>query len=173
MPILGNTTGNTIGSNSGTGSISLNNTNTSHIISYGIGSNAASSTVNISNNSIGSITLNSSSVDYVHNFTGIQVSNGTTVTIDKNTIGSTTTTNSINATNASTSPSGQYVKGIVNSSAATITLSNNTIANMNNNAAGLGEVLGIESTNGVNTIKETICIILRFHPATVLQQPIQ
>ena len=152
---IGTVTGNSIGENTGTGSITINSTNTANVISYGIGCNATGATVNINNNSIGSLTLNSTSTMHGHSFAGIQISAGADVTVDGNLVGSTTTANSIAAANPNTSTTnGQYLKGIVNSSSANATISNNIVSNLKNSSVGLGDIVGIDCSNGVNTISE-------------------
>ena len=147
---IGTTTGNTIGSGSGTGSISVT-TSAVGCITFGIGS-LSSDTVNISNNTIGSITTNGTTSSIGAWITGIQANSGTN-TISNNTIGSTTTANSLNAATSSTSSTGQGVTGILSTGGANIT--GNTIANLNNNYAGtaaLGQVRGIVTQFGANTI---------------------
>jgi concanavalin A-like lectin/glucanase superfamily protein/Calx-beta domain-containing protein len=151
---IGNTTGNTIGSGTGTGSIAITMVTNSGGLSYGIYSDATSTVSNISNNVIGSMSQTSAAVG--GGITGIAATSGTTLTINGNTIGSTTTANSI-TTGAYTGATAQAVTGINNSSSATISISNNTIANLNNGylpaAANTGRVLtGILSSSGVNTI---------------------
>lgn len=149
---VGTTTGNTIGATTGTGSVTVS-TSTSGGISFGIGS-VSTGTVAISNNNVGSITLNSTLATVSHPFVGIQTTNGTN-TISGNIIGSSTTANSINATPASTSATAQSVTGILSSSSTSANISNNIIANLNNNYAGTStgaQVRGIVGTAGVLTI---------------------
>ena len=132
---VGNSTGNTIGSSTGTGSITANVT-TSGAVSFGI-ANASSSANTISNNSIGSITVTGNTTSISHGFVGMVTSSGNT-TISNNTIGSTSTSNSINASTASTNSVGQPVIGIWSSSTGTVTINNNTVANINNAYGGTG-----------------------------------
>jgi len=152
---IGTTSGNTVGSGTGTGSVTANISTTGGI-SFGIGS-ASAGTVAISNNNIGSITATGTSTSISHSLVGVQVTSGTN-TISTNTIGSTGTANSINASTASTSTTGQHVAGILSSSATSASITNNTIANLNNAYAGSGtttftsQIRGIVTSSGVNTI---------------------
>jgi hypothetical protein len=150
---IGNITANTIGETTGTGSVTVNTTTTAGV-TFGI-ANSSTGTINISNNSIGSIAAVGSTTSVSASCIGISITSGTTVTVNNNTIGSASTSNSINASTASTNGSGQQVTGILNSSGATISITNNTIANLNNNYAGTaiaGQIRGIITSSGVNTI---------------------
>ena len=156
---VGTITGNVIGSATGTGSISATSSTASGTVN-GIGV-SGSGIVSISNNTIGSITSIGSTATISTGIIGIQSASTGTVTINNNTIGS-TTTNSLNASNACTTTTAaniQKVTGIFNSGAATaITISNNTIQNLNNayvpsSVTALTPIIaGIISNNGVNTI---------------------
>lgn len=155
---IGTTLGNTIGSATGTGSITANASGGTGT-SVGI-ANAGSGTVSISNNTIGSLNIvgatasGNSSTTNGHSFNGIQVTAGTN-TISGNTIGSTTTANSINASGTATS-NAQSVTGINGfSSTVSTAITNNTIANLNNATTGTvatSQVRGIATSVGVNTI---------------------
>lgn len=130
---IGTTSGNTIGSASGTGSLTIT-TSLSGARVYGIGVENSVSKTSISNNTIGSITTNGTSTSISNSFTGIASSStSNSITISGNTIGSTSTTNSINASNFSTNATTQVVTGINTTGTGTTTISNNTIANLNNN----------------------------------------
>ena len=159
---VGTITGNIIGSATGTGSVSATSSIASATVN-GIGV-SGSGIVSISNNTIGSITSIGSTATISTGIIGIQSASTGTVTINNNTIGS-ATTNSLNASNACTTTTTaniQKVTGIFNSGAATaITISNNTIQNLNNAyvpsgttgvAATTPIIAGIISNNGVNTI---------------------
>lgn len=152
---IGTVTGNTIGSGTGTGSISITMLTNSGGISSGIWSDAASSTISISNNTIGSMTQASSTIGA--GLIGIAITAGTSVTINNNIVGSTTTSNSFN-TGAYTGASVVAVTGIRNtSSATTLSITNNTVANLNNgelpsSASTVNFVMGISSNSGTNTI---------------------
>jgi hypothetical protein len=137
--------GNIIGSTTTTGAITLSSTGgitPSHMILLSNGGSAnASTNVLIQNNKIGGINLTGSG----NSFTGIFVSPGSTVTIDNNLIGSTTVANSINANNTGTTA--QFVRGInIPSSSAVLTITNNTIANLNN--ATTSTTTGSNGVNG-------------------------
>lgn len=155
---IGTSTANIIGASTGTGSISVTVSTNAGASANGFGC-SGSGTVNISNNVVGSITTNGGTGAISTGIIGI-LSNATgTVTINNNTIGSTTTANSINASLASTGTTGQLVTGISNTGAATsISITNNTIANINNayvptTAYTANSILrGIASSSGVNTI---------------------
>ncbi|MFO1485363.1 MAG: choice-of-anchor D domain-containing protein [Verrucomicrobiaceae bacterium] len=146
---VGTVTGNTIGSSTGTGSISVTTAGNGGT-SFGIGS-GSTGTVAIANNVIGSITTNGTSTSISASLTGISATAGTN-TISNNTVGSTTTANSLNAATSSTSTTGQQVTGIAATSA---NITGNTVANLNNNYASTataGQIRGIVTTSGVNTI---------------------
>ena len=149
---VGTTTGNTIGSATGTGSISVT-TSGNGGFTFGIAS-ASGAAVNISNNIIGSITTNAAASSASASLVGIQVTAGTN-TISNNTVGSTTTANSLNAATSLTN-AGQGVTGIFSSSTGGATITNNTVANLNNNYAGTTNVSanlrGIATSSGANTI---------------------
>ena len=149
---IGTVTGNTIGSGTGTGSVTT--TSGGSATTFGIAS-SSSGTVAISNNIIGSITVNGTGTNVTGSLIGIQVTTGTN-TISGNTVGSTTSANSLNAVTASTSTfNSQQVTGILTSSSTSASITNNTVANLNNNYAGTvagSQVRGIVTTAGVNTI---------------------
>jgi hypothetical protein len=139
---MGTVTGNTIGSASATGAITVTSTATGggtvlgYRITGGTGSVAA-----ISNNSFGGVTTVGSAT-FGQGINGILVSGGATVNVSNNVIGSLTTANSLNASTASTGQT-QSVIGvnIATTSAGTITISNNTVANITNAYGGTGNGL--------------------------------
>lgn len=154
---VGTVSGNTIGASTGTGSIQAT-CQTTGGTANGIGV-SGSGIVNISNNNIGSITSLGSTTSISSGIIGIQSASTGTVTVNSNIIGSASTANSLNASNASTNSTGQLVVGINNSGAATaISITNNTIANLNNGyvpstAYTTNSVLrGIVSSAGTNII---------------------
>jgi hypothetical protein len=162
---IGNSSGNTIGSSTGNNSISLNLQTNSGAVSSGIYIEAISSDLNISNNSIGSISTTGSTTSISHGFTGIATLAIGAVTISNNIIGSPSTSNSINASNAATTTgSYQYLNGILNTgNASSITISNNTVANLNNayvpssfQSTINSIVCGISSTAGTASINGNI-----------------
>lgn len=145
---------NTIGAATGTGSIVITGGATSTNV-YGINI-ASSGNVDCQNNNIGSITATNAAANAT-NFYGInKTATAGTTTISNNTIGSTATANSINSSSASTG-NAQSVYGIYNAGTGAITISGNTIANLNNatsntSAVTTGCINGIVSSNGTNTI---------------------
>ena len=155
---IGTVSGNIIGSATGNNSVLLTNTIVSNSSSYGIYVNS-SGTVVISNNTIGSVTTMSSSLSSTHSFFGIyKVGNKSgSLVISHNLVGSLTTSNSIQAVNSSTSASAQNVYGINSSATGTTEISSNTVANLFNaydyDWANGGQVVGIYTNNGINTIQ--------------------
>jgi hypothetical protein len=150
---IGTVTGNTIGSGTGTGSISVT-TSGNGGTSFGISVGGTTGTRVIANNTIGSITVNGSATNISASLVGIQLAQGTN-TVSNNLVGSTTSANSLNAATASTSTTGQQVTGIVSSSTVGAIITGNTVANLNNNYAGTataGQVRGIVTSSGGNTI---------------------
>lgn len=159
---IGANSGNTIGSSTGTGSISLTyNGSTSNVISRGIDYRRTGS---VNNNIVGSVNIGGSNTSLVR-FESIyvQTSTGNTITVNNNTIGSSSTANSINASN-----SAMYIElaGIYsNISSGTLTATNNTIGNMTNASTNSAAYLrGIVQTgNDVtvnindNTVLELLC----------------
>lgn len=149
---IGTQAGNTIGSASGTESISTN-TSGSGGTTYGLGS-ISSGTVVISNNNIGAIAANSAILNSAASLVGIQVRAGTN-TISNNLIGSTSTANSLNATSASTAAGGQQVTGILSTSSVSALITGNTVANLNNNDNSISttsQIRGVATSAGVNSI---------------------
>jgi hypothetical protein len=143
---VGTVTGNTIGGGTGTGSVSIT-TSGSGGTSYGIASDQ-SYTISICNNTIGSITVNGTASNVGASLVGIYALNGTP-TINNNIVGSATTANSLNAATSSTY--GQHITGILCSTDGAV-ITNNTVANLNNNDIGSGYILGIDTYSGTNTI---------------------
>jgi len=151
---IGTITGNTIGQDTGTNSIIVM-TSANAGTAFGISSDSRYG-VNIFNNQIGAITTKSTGTTISTSLAGIQVNAGTNYIVG-NLVGSLTSTNSLNAAVLSTSGSGQFVAGILSASAGTTTISNNTVANLNDNYVGsatLGQVRGIFANAGINTITD-------------------
>ncbi len=153
---IGTVAGNTIGDGVGTGSVSVT-TSGSGGTTFGI-SSASSGTVSICNNTVGSITTNGSDTGISASLYGIRVTAGIN-TISNNAIGSAVTVNSLNAATPSTAYfTQQAVVGIGSSSNSSVTITANTVANLNNNynasgvGASVGFVNGIFASSGVNTI---------------------
>jgi hypothetical protein len=129
-----NVNGNTIGATTGTGSIVIHSTASSATSCAALGIGFASTTRGtITNNNIGSITLSASSATPAHTFRGIWISSGSSAVvldITGNLIGSTTTANSIQATHSTTSAAVEITGILSASTAPTLNISSNTIANL-------------------------------------------
>jgi len=154
---VGTVSGNTIGSPTGTGSITITNP-TVDATSYGV-YNQSTSLATIQKNNIGSITTTGSDASS-HGFIGLYKQNvaGDWI-VSSNIIGSTSTANSIQAISASTSTTGQIVEGIQSNGSGNSTLLANTIANLYNAYAGTNvssRTRGIEATNGANAIQNNV-----------------
>lgn len=141
---VGNVTGNTIGSGSGTGNITLqvNTTNGALVAGIGFGTSA---TIVASNNTIGSFSLSTTGTNVGLVFRGIVASSATTsFTAASNVIGSLTTPNSINLTTSSgTNP--QSAMGIACLSSPSFALTGNTIANINNASTTTSTAVGTQT----------------------------
>ena len=153
---IGTVTGNTIGAATGTGSVLSTITTTTSGVSSGIYIDGGT-LHNIANNTIGSVnTVGTASL--AHGFTGIHVATSTTsVTVNGNTIGSTSTGNSINASFATTGTTAPVVTGILQASSVAVAITNNTVANLNNNYApaaanGSAFIRGIYASSGIDSI---------------------
>ena len=152
---IGADLGNVIGAATGIGSIIVSAAATGADM-YGIyvGSTA---TVDCKNNTIAAITTNNAGT-FASNFFGIYKSaSAGNMYIANNVIGDEATVNSIHAASASTSNS-QTVYGIYSSGTATVTITNNKVANLTNSSTNIssGNIIGIASTNGTNTISTNI-----------------
>ena len=144
---IGNETGNTIGDNTTTGSLTISNKSASASVSMiNIGTTGA---VNCQNNKIGSITASNGTANFVTSVNCIVKSGvaGTT-TISNNVIGSTTQANSISAT--CTGTASQAIYGVNCTGTGVNTVSSNTIANLTNNINGVGQIYSISCT-GTNS----------------------
>jgi hypothetical protein len=144
---IGTVAGNTIGSNSGTGSIQYSASATGANV-YGI-SIQTTGVANCENNKVGSISTTATGA-YTANIYGIHKASGAGKTsIIFNTIGSHSTANSLNAQNV---VSAQYVYGINVNGTDTINISNNLIANLTNATTSVGGIYGINLMNGKLTV---------------------
>ncbi|MBK9671719.1 MAG: hypothetical protein IPO70_05590 [Bacteroidetes bacterium] len=160
---LGAGTGNTIGSSTGNGSITLNNATSSlsTSVAYGIRS-VGGALLNINYNSVGSITINNGTFSNTFVSIGIVGGGTTSTTISNNTIGSTSTANSIQFTGTGTPLTAMGLSGIFVSSGPTLSsITNNTIANLHNSYVGTSSttaltVRGIDLAVGANTIDNNI-----------------
>lgn len=155
---VGTSIGNTVGSDTGNGSILVSGLST-NLILYGIYI-SGSGRVECRNNRIGSIIANNDPAN-ASNIYGIYKNASTgTITISNNTIGSKTTSASIVVNSASTS-NAQNLFGIYNSGLGTGTISGNTIANLLNNtnnaiASIQGKIHGISVAGGLVTISNNL-----------------
>ncbi len=133
---IGNLTGNTIGSPTVNGAITLVTSGTGST-SYGIkcaSTSASTDTVRIQNNFVGGIQVSSSTATNGTNIHGIGVTTASYVYIENNIVGSLNNANGIFASNNATSV--QSVHGISVASGTYSTVINNTIANLTNNYSG-------------------------------------
>jgi hypothetical protein len=161
---IGTATGNIIGASTGNGSISLTNS-TSGGSFYGV-YYSGSGTGNIRNNIIGSVTTNNLNAAYNTDLCGMRIPATGTINISNNTIGSTTTANSLFASSASTGVY-QIIKGIYSYGLlSTISISDNTIANLTNGTT-YGEIISGIYTEGTgaysitnNTIRDMNSVTL-------------
>ena len=145
--------GNIIGDSVGTSSIVVTAGLSGGSV-YGI--TDSSETVIIKHNSIGAITTVNSNAAYNYNFYGIQTINFAglnTIIISDNLIGSKTKAQSIYASSPA-SGSFQEMIGIVADYDGSVSILNNTIANMKNaSLRNTSRINGIKSLNGENTIQ--------------------
>ena len=157
---IGSITGNTIGTTTGTGSLSVTNATNGSFI-YGVNI-ASSETVNCENNTIASITSSNTTAANGTSITAInKTATAGATTISNNTIGSLSTANSINAASGATG-NAQTVYGINSAGTGAITLNENTIANLTNSttnttAATRGRINGILISGGTsNTVSNNL-----------------
>jgi hypothetical protein len=151
---VGTTAGNTIGSASTTGAISVTSTVTASLTD-GISVTAPSATVNIQNNNVGGITASSANAAIGFVVRGIDTAGATAnFTLSGNTIGSTTAANSIQVGINGTTTAVTTFVGINNGAAGTISITNNTIQNDSVFGTGNSVFQGI-SNSGTGTIAIT------------------
>jgi hypothetical protein len=148
---IGTVVGNTIGSNTVTGSILYTNGNSTNTSLIG-GVYLSVGTGNIQNNTIGGITINAtttstSAISFYGIFSGGTMAN----IISNNVIGSNTLANSIQTVAATSTPI-QMAGIYTNIGSGTATYNNNIIANIvNNNTPTSGYVLGLRNAGTVVT----------------------
>ena len=142
---VGTTTGNTIGSATGTDAIVITAGGTGNGYNYGISNsnNSLTGTLDIQNNTIGAITTAHTNTNNSATFYGIQISNHYgTVTLKNNTIGSLSTANSINAS----SPALIYDQNVIGifyySTTGSLVASGNIIANLTNSTSNTNTLTG-------------------------------
>lgn len=151
---IGTTSGNTIGATTGTGSVVITNTlSGGNVIGLNISSTG---TVDCRNNKIGAITTANASTNATHFYGVYKSAVAGTTTISGNTIGSASTSNSINASSASSS-NAQSVYGIKSDGTGDVTISENVIANLTNGTTNsttstLGNINGINISAGNSNI---------------------
>jgi len=174
---IGSNGANQIGSNTGTGAIMVNYTNLGTANLYGISTTNANQTSNannvrIENNQIGSITSASSLTTVGGSITAIYATCPNSI-IRNNIIGSSSTANSINASIGTSSAVVQNVIGINSNSTATVTINNNTIANLYNamtlssNTYGLNRGIKI-STSPVTLVADSNVIYSIISPQPMI-----
>ncbi|MNJ84228.1 hypothetical protein D3C87_16760 [compost metagenome] len=135
---VGNVTPNTIGASTGTGAITVSNSNNANI--FGIHANS-SGTLNIVNNVISSISAAGSAAGVSCGVTGINTSGGgTALTITGNTIGS-ATANAVTSGTLGTTTATTAVAGISAGAFTTLTINGNTINNVKSNSSGTSSTL--------------------------------
>ncbi|MFZ4581870.1 MAG: beta strand repeat-containing protein, partial [Paludibacter sp.] len=151
---VGTASANTIGETTGTGAITFTAGATGASF-YGIYV-SSTSTMTVSNNNIGSITVATASGTNAANFYGIhKTATAGSFTATYNAIGSTVTANSIQTSSAATANS-QILYGIYNLGTGAITISNNTVSNLNNSTTETtlaSRTRGIFSNDGANTVE--------------------
>ena len=147
---IGTTTANVIGSNTGTGSITLTATTDGESCGIYV---ANSGTVTVSNNQIGSITVVGNSSNVSHSFYAIhKTAVAGSLIASNNIIGSTGTSNSINASStATTSVTPQHLCAIFSESSSSANITLNTVSNLNNAYGGTlnSNTNGIRMTAGL------------------------
>ena len=151
---IGTITGNSIGSDTDNGSITVTGTISGGNV-YGIYISSPGA-VDCQNNNIGSITTKNSNSENATNLYGIyKTAAAGTTTISKNIIGNMTIANSLNASSVATG-NPQLLFGIYSAGTGSTTISENTIANITNGTTETGStssVRGILTTNGSNSIE--------------------
>ena len=152
---IGTVTANTVGSNTGTGSMNLKSYANAHSAAIYV---ASTGNVQVLKNNIGSINISGNNTDVSHGFTAIyKSSGGGTTTISNNVIGSTISTGSIGITTAAASSTiGQDLIGIHSEGTAGSTINNNTISNLANEYSGSEQSItaAIHLTNGNATVSK-------------------
>ncbi|MEI6141169.1 MAG: T9SS type A sorting domain-containing protein [Mariniphaga sp.] len=153
---IGTTAGNTIGSATGNGSITV----TAALSGFNFYGIKTASQVIVQNNILGSITVANLNAAYSSNFYGIYCtfSGANPISIKNNVIGSTDglTTNSIWANSAATA-NAQVVYGIYSSAWNSLTITDNTISKMTNGTTN-ATVGTIGAINGINVSYGSIVI---------------
>ncbi len=140
---LANCNGNLIGSTTTNGSIKVTTNCTTNVGGMiALRSGTSVTTITFNNNIISGIDMYGNSTTYTPEFHGINITQTTTTaTANNNVIGSTTLANSINLiSTCATSTYAQRLDGFIinNTTAGTLNMSNNIIANLNTNYSATG-----------------------------------
>ncbi len=139
----GTTTGNTIGSQSGTGSIAVSLSVATFFTAIQCGFGAGAEIINLSNNTIGGIDVSGAALAGVRGI-AFQGTTGT-FTVSNNTIGSATVSNSITNSNDAATIG---IIGAASTTSVTHTILNNTIANITSTGTSTGNIIRGISTSG-------------------------
>jgi Immunoglobulin I-set domain len=151
---IGHSAGNTIGSLTGTGAVTLNYSGVNTSFNYGIISFSAGN-ASMKNNRIGSVTAGGSNTGFVV-LRGIEAGNYSTFTAENNMVGG-TTANSLQVTSVNSTMAGIAMFPTVAGSTATVNA--NTINNITNNGSGTNAA----SIWGVYTnVSAAVNVILNF-----------
>ncbi|RAK64063.1 hypothetical protein DLM85_19155 [Hymenobacter edaphi] len=145
--------GNSIGSGSANGSITVVSSS-GQGITNGI-SSSSSGTVLIGYNTVAGITAGLATGNITQVINGIIATAGT-LTIDNNTVGSITQANSLYVPNV-TGTASVLVRGIVSTTTGSMSLNNNTVANLKSDNTGStsAQVIGITATSGTAAVTLT------------------
>jgi gliding motility-associated-like protein len=149
---------NSIGDNSSTGSIVVNNNRWGATV-FGMSLDNSSGTLLVDQNKIGSIKCDMSPAGQGSNLSFVGINNNSTggsITISNNVIGSTTIAKSILTSSLSTGNS-QNLIGISSQSSGNVIVNNNTVSNLSNASTNQGgsnstSIMGINVQNSPNYI---------------------
>lgn len=155
---IGNIQGNTIGSATVNGAITLSTTGTGST-SYGIkcaSTSASTDSIRVENNTIGGITVSSPTATNGCHLHGIGVTTGSYTFINNNLIGSNFNNNSLYSSNPATSV--QSVYGISVIAGIYTTVTNNTVANLTNNYTSTSTAT-TAFTRGISVTASTTSVV--------------
>lgn len=147
-------TSNTIGDPNGTANLIIT-AGVTGVTTNGINL-TSNATLNVTSNTLSGITLAGSTGTFAHNFNGIICSGSGTFSITGNTIGHASTASSVSITSTGTGTV-QTLYGINSAGSGSVTISDNTVANLanatnNTNTGTAGTATGILSSAGVNNV---------------------
>ena len=150
---IGTTTGNTIGSSSGTGSLTVTSTTTQALV-VGVHS-SSTGTINVKNNTFGGFRSGGTTATVAGAIMGINITGAATaVSIENNTIGNSTANNMQGGTLTSPTTTGSSICMGINIAVAivgTVAILNNSIQNMTSYGTGsTGYVRGIATINSTS-----------------------